>query len=172
MALANTFRALGQLMHLVQDASVPAHVRDDVHIFYTYEGWVEDMRTSVSNEDRRIFANFIANPIAFDPSIPNGIPNSLAPIPIAKIIDTDQYTGANPAITVQQTVGIAEYTNANFFSEDTVFSNAFPYPGPTSARIEPYIIPDPRDSSKTVTRKYITNLMTAKRGIDWQPSAC
>jgi hypothetical protein len=34
---ANTFRALGQLMHLVQDASVPAHVRGDVHILYMYE---------------------------------------------------------------------------------------------------------------------------------------
>ncbi len=31
-AMANTFRALGQLMHLIEDASVPAHVRNDINI--------------------------------------------------------------------------------------------------------------------------------------------
>ncbi len=31
-AMANTFRALGQLMHLIEDASVPAHVRKDIHL--------------------------------------------------------------------------------------------------------------------------------------------
>ena len=38
---ANTFRALGQLMHLVQDASVPAHVRNDFHAYPMYEDWLE-----------------------------------------------------------------------------------------------------------------------------------
>jgi hypothetical protein len=154
-AMANCFRALGQLMHLIQDASVPAHVRNDIHLIYHYENWLEDMRTRGSEEDARIFASFIANPISFDKDILKHDPNSIAPVPIAKIIDTDRYTGTNPAITVQNLIGIAEYTNANFFSEDTVFSDAFPYPGPTSSRIEPYIIPDPRDSSKTVIRKYV-----------------
>ena len=36
---ADTFRGLGQLMHLVQDLSVPAHTRDDGHILYNYEKW-------------------------------------------------------------------------------------------------------------------------------------
>ena len=65
-AMANCFRALGQLMHLIQDASVPAHVRNDIHIIYHYENWLEDMRTRGSEEDARIFASFIANPISFD----------------------------------------------------------------------------------------------------------
>ena len=30
--LADTFRGLGQLMHLVQDMSVPEHTRDDGHV--------------------------------------------------------------------------------------------------------------------------------------------
>ncbi|MFH2047594.1 MAG: hypothetical protein ABIK92_20895 [Pseudomonadota bacterium] len=35
---AKTFRALGQVMHLVQDMSVPEHVRNDGHYFaYDYE---------------------------------------------------------------------------------------------------------------------------------------
>ncbi len=28
-----TFRALGQVMHLLADASVPAHTRNDIHVF-------------------------------------------------------------------------------------------------------------------------------------------
>jgi hypothetical protein len=50
--LANTFRSLGQVMHLVSDSSVPAHTRNDIHVFpftepifgitfgeHTYESW-------------------------------------------------------------------------------------------------------------------------------------
>src|SRR4029079_4556739 len=51
-SMAKTFRALGQLPHLVQDATVPAHVRNDSHLSATvlglhmgdtdpYEAWVE-----------------------------------------------------------------------------------------------------------------------------------
>ena len=44
--IAKTFRAIGQLMHLVSDAAVPAHVRSDPHIPFIndadpYEKWVE-----------------------------------------------------------------------------------------------------------------------------------
>jgi hypothetical protein len=31
-SFARTFRALGQLMHLVSDAALPAHVRNDPHV--------------------------------------------------------------------------------------------------------------------------------------------
>jgi hypothetical protein len=149
-AMANTFRALGQLMHLIEDASVPAHVRNDIHIMYHYEKWVKDIQ---DNEPNR-FNNFFANPISFNKNILNSTPNPLAPIPIAKIIDTDTYTGNNPNDTVSTAIGIAEYTNANFFSEDTVFSNTFSYPSSTSVEITDYSIPDPRDSNRTVIRQY------------------
>jgi hypothetical protein len=43
VAFANTFRALGQVMHLVADGSVPAHARNDSHITgEPFEGWVEE----------------------------------------------------------------------------------------------------------------------------------
>ena len=42
---ANCFRGLGQLMHLIQDASVPAHTRNDFHYIYNYEDWVQNIRT-------------------------------------------------------------------------------------------------------------------------------
>lgn len=38
--LAETFRGLGQLMHLVEDMSVPAHTRNDGHLLYNYENWI------------------------------------------------------------------------------------------------------------------------------------
>jgi hypothetical protein len=45
---AKTFRSIGQVMHLVSDAAVPAHVRNDAHLkkgFYDdsdpYENWVK-----------------------------------------------------------------------------------------------------------------------------------
>ena len=41
-----TFRGIGQVMHLVEDASVPAHTRDDAHVIgYHYE-LADKMRTS------------------------------------------------------------------------------------------------------------------------------
>jgi hypothetical protein len=37
---AKTFRALGQVMHLLADSAVPAHVRNDPHLADPYEKWV------------------------------------------------------------------------------------------------------------------------------------
>jgi hypothetical protein len=46
----------------------------------------------------------------------------LAQVAIARLIDTDRYSGTNPAVTTDALIGLAEYTNANFFSEDRVFT--------------------------------------------------
>jgi hypothetical protein len=128
--LADTFRALGQVMHLVQDSSVPAHVRNDIHIYfslplgikvgkYHYEVWVDKHRGSLN-------LNPSQNDI-FDPSILGIFYESSAPIPIANIFDTNKYDGSNPNIATGRSIGLAEYTNANFFSEDTIFKN-YPHP--------------------------------------------
>lgn len=123
---ADTFRALGQVMHLVQDASVPAHVRNDPHIYidllgrkvgrYHYESWVNDNLSKVP-----------LTPVSVDRGIFNFIPEPIAPVPIANLFDTNQYNGANLGITTSSRIGIAEYVNANFFSEGTVFRN-YPHP--------------------------------------------
>ncbi len=124
---ADTFRAVGQIMHLVEDVSVPAHTRNDAHVIaYHYELAVDKLRTKLDI----VFTNAVANPITFDPSILSLLPNPLAPIPIAKIFDTDQYNGANPDVTAFNTMGLSEYTNANFVSEGLISANFqdFPYP--------------------------------------------
>jgi len=163
--MANCFRALGQLMHLIQDASVPAHVRGEFHFLtFHYEKWLEAMRSSNSEKDRQRFNDFIASPSFFDRSILDGSPNPLPFIsgfeltPIARIIDTDQYNGNNPEVTVTRPVGIAEFTNANFFGEFIYppFAPKCSSPDLKSPNVEErvYDLQDPRDPKKTVTRKY------------------
>lgn len=107
---AETFRGLGQLMHLIQDASVPAHTRNDFHFFPNYENWVEGEIgiTRISKYNLTFFGDTVSN--------------------IASFIDTNQYNGTNSAVTLLNSVGLSEYSNANFFSEDTIFSANYPNP--------------------------------------------
>ncbi len=137
---AETFRGLGQLMHLVQDVSVPAHTRDDGHMFYDYEGYVDDIRSA----KLVTFQNLLSSPVFYGSTVNN----------ISSFSDTNQYNGTNPNIAIGNTIGLSEYTNANFFSEDTIFGSLITYPAATSVQITDYSIPDPRDSNRTVIRPY------------------
>lgn len=147
---AKIFRAVGQIMHLVQDASVPAHVRNDSHMWGEgYEEWVVKYHGSLH-----------LSPITFDSSILNETPNPLGPIPIAKIFDTDKYSnGINPSISL--TWGISEYTNSNFVSDDTIFTenfdpnhkHYFPYPRYSPESYEMYEIDIPPNKKRIYLRK-------------------
>lgn len=122
---AETFRGLGQLMHLVADMSVPEHTRDDGH-YLGILPYYQNYEKYVLNYPEMIFQY---PPIFFDASA-IGNPNSLASVPIANLFDTNQYSsGASPAVTVNNhTIGLSEYTNANFLSPDTMFTSDLPYP--------------------------------------------
>jgi len=132
--LADTFRAVGQAMHLVADSSVPAHTRNDIHIFplelfglnigqrQTYESWAKrnwnNLTYTAKPVDQSIFSRRVFNPAAT--------------VPISALWDLDQYRGSNPEVTWTTNpsiseYGLAEYTNANYFSEDTIFSG-YPHP--------------------------------------------
>ena len=141
--LAATFRALGQIMHLVVDASVPEHARDDEHplgttpFFWSYDAWVQSRHGSPA--DSGLFVDrFLSSPIGPDPSIFQ-IPMSAgesAAVPIARLIDSDAYNGSNPRVTFNAAslsapaaIGLAETANANFFSEDTL-TGPYPFPPP------------------------------------------
>lgn len=112
---AKTFRAVGQVMHLVEDASVPAHVRNDAHppilSGYHYETW------AAANED-----SLITRPRFPDLDLTASVNNMP---PITHFIDTDFYQGTNPLVTNGNYIGLAEYTNAHFFSDDTIFAEDF-----------------------------------------------
>jgi hypothetical protein len=96
---AKAFRGLGQLMHLVQDASVPLHTRNDIHIIPGhYEYWLEDFR--MSNQTQNTFAQWLSNTsrYGYNPSLLSITPNPPAPVPIARIVDRDRYDGENPGV--------------------------------------------------------------------------
>ncbi len=66
-------------------------------------------------------------------------------VPITQFTDTDQYNGSNPSTSTA--IGLSEYTNANFFSDDTIFvaeiysptyRHYFPYPKETSTDLQDY----------------------------------
>ena len=71
LAFADTFRALGHVTHFVQDATVPAHTRNDMHLWLPlgndrflpvnpdwYEDWVQD----TLDHDRQTFDGIVGHP--------------------------------------------------------------------------------------------------------------
>ena len=124
--LADTFRALGQIMHLVHDGVVPAHVRNDPHLYVEFLG----LKIGKFHFEKWILDNFgriQLKAAPFDKSIFDIIPEATAPIPIANIFDTNRYDGTNLSVATGSQIGITEYTNANFFSEGRIFIK-YPHP--------------------------------------------
>ncbi len=137
---AQTFRALGQVMHLLADSSVPAHVRNDIHVFpftipgigtevggQTYESWAQTKWSKLT------YSGFTVDQSIFN----QAISDASAPIPISALWDQDKYKGTNPDITKSSNIGLAEYTNANFFSEDTIFTD-YPHPARENTNFEDF----------------------------------
>ncbi len=163
---AETFRGLGQLMHLVQDQSVPEHARDDGHYLDAYEEWVKDTPSSGDPQRAAIWTNALANPIFASASMLGqpGVFGTQAPVPIANLLDTNQYDGTNPNVTLNQNMGLSEYTNANYVSDDTLFSG-FPFPSKSSSVVvQDYIIPDPVFPGQTVARPYYKKIADGDSG--------
>jgi hypothetical protein len=157
---AKTFRGLGHQMHLIQDAAQPDHVRNDAHPedpvlkknqfgSFFFESWAKDRFATLKNL-KSFFNNFSLNPLFPDVSL-NISRNGLAPI--TQFLDTDQYSKDNASqffqtgLATSLTIGIAEYTNANFASDDTIFTedklvddkHYFPYPRKSSTDLQTYI---------------------------------
>ncbi len=157
-AFADTFRALGQVMHLIVDASVPEHVRNDLHpkesicrffgirCYGNYEYWVSDRQGRPGSPAEEAFiAEFLSPAAITNKKVtlaetilqqPTGDPG--APAPVARLIDTKTYkdtTPTDPTVTLGPAIGIAEVANANFFSEDTgnvrLLGPNYPFPDRT-----------------------------------------
>ncbi len=137
-SLANAFRSIGQVMHLLQDMSVPEHVRDDPHILNTliggwtsYSCYEKYVRTKVTTAgDFPDFTdNWFGNIRFYDPTtlISPSAFVSAAPIPIANLFDRHALGGFF-GLPDDPTSGLAEYTNLNYFSDDTVLSEEYTYP--------------------------------------------
>jgi hypothetical protein len=138
---ADLFRALGQMMHLVVDASVPEHTRNDMHplgamkLENSYEQWVGSQHAG--GQEAAFVAKYLALPIGLSEAISGDV---------GQLVDADRYDGGNPGITVGAdsrapvAAGLAEIANANFFSEDTLRGR---YPSPTDAGLIPVALTTP-----------------------------
>ena len=119
---AQTFRGLGQQMHLIQDAAQPAHVRNDAHPI-DGAGWTNGLETWTKKKLQNLGAMkyFAPNPLFSQATL--DISND-GYAPITQFIDTKQYVGSLIPDT-SLTWGLSEYTNSNFVSDDTIFTNNF-----------------------------------------------
>jgi len=135
---AKAFRALGQVMHLLQDSANPSHVRDDLHAF---DDGLHDYM------EKRSVGSYVGSGVfSPDPSIlEQG--GSTRSEPFSNLFDRNVYTGSNPQATLGTDIGVTEFTNANFFSDDTIpgqgsiFSAEMRYP--TVSELVPAPIPSP-----------------------------
>jgi len=112
---AKLFRSLGQVVHLIQDMAVPAHVRNDNH-------GVQSILSSISS--RFDFYESIVERTV-DPLTFSAAPFSFGPgFPLSVFWDSENYSDLP---TLQSNlIGLSEYTSYNFFSEDTIFTEDFP----------------------------------------------
>ncbi|MBF0609235.1 MAG: hypothetical protein HQL61_16980 [Magnetococcales bacterium] len=110
--LYKAFEALGHVVHLLQDVAVPAHTRLDLHgPFELFESYTAAKK-----------ANLVYAQVPYrGGSFPSRI--SLAP---RKLWDSDLYTETSLWVGANS-VGLAEYSAVNFFSEDTIFKEQ-PHP--------------------------------------------
>ncbi len=137
-AFADTFRALGQVMHLIVDASVPEHVRNDLHpkegicrqfglrCYGNYEYWISDEHEKPGKTEQGFIDRFLSTTAITNKKVtlaetilqqPTGDPG--APAPVARLIDTKTYkdtTPTDPTVTLGPAIGIAEVAHADFFS--------------------------------------------------------
>src|SRR5262249_294783 len=119
-ALAKTFEAVGHVMHLVQDLAVPAHVRND---FQAHLEYCAPRLVAFSRWCENGFERFVkSRPDLVEEAA--GIAIDFVDRPLTRFRDTGQYDGTNPSGHLGQ--GLAEYTNANFASANTVFTELLP----------------------------------------------
>lgn len=131
---ADCFRALGQTIHLLEDMSVPLHTRKDNHplpygvfknikALWNYETYtLKNIRTldnyAVSDADKPDKSLLFINQSP-DPGFTNISP-------IFSLFDSNKYDGYIPFHDAS--IGLSEYSNANFLTDDTMFIPEYPYP--------------------------------------------
>jgi hypothetical protein len=145
---ADYLTGLGYQMHLIQDMGQPNHVRNDTHV-WDGASWVMGFETWARRNDVEIIRKRILNKIPI-PAVTVDLKAEYtadpSKVPVANLFDTRGYRGARqPTATFDQ--GLAEYTNSNFFSENTIFSSEYPandkhyqpYPRKSETNVQDYI---------------------------------
>ncbi len=113
------FQTLGQVIHHVQDMAQPDHVRNDEHLT---DSWYEEYTNDHKND-------------SYFNALMTGNTYPIPEFPTARDFWTTQSTDQN----VMNRRGIADFTNRNFVSKDTIFAvkndgfithSEFPLPEP------------------------------------------
>jgi len=140
---ADCFRSLGQVLHLLQDASVPLHTRNDLHIFpidklpdwfpdlgrlkvlrrWTFETYtkknIKHLDYTPDQPGDRPDPHLLEVPVLIqDPDYSNMVP-------VSGLFDRNAYNDPGP-IPPSNILGMAEYSNANFLTLDTMWD--YPHP--------------------------------------------
>src|SRR5690242_17079287 len=117
-------------MHVIQDATSPAHTREDPHLLHDgYEARIEELRSSRDAALRSRFQAFLDTAsTAPSTAIFSATGDSRAPAPVARLIDSDRYAGTVPSYSVGGDIGVAEYTSGGYVSDDTIFVGGFALP--------------------------------------------
>jgi hypothetical protein len=124
---AETFRLLGHAIHHVQDAAVPSHTRNDSHLsfidsdpFHSFAERANILALINTIPASTLDPSFLSNQASSD---------SRYPVPISRLLDTNAGDIGALALGNGAGLGIAEYSNANFFIDNSFFPETFPYPG-------------------------------------------
>lgn len=161
---AKTFQAVGQVMHLLEDMAVPAHVRNDFTSHMTFSGATSPDPTKWFNNPFEFYVK--KNPYlvsSITPIIPSMYQRH------TDYWDANKYIGQDPSLL--SNLGLAEYTNINFLSDSsfkisngTIVSD-FPYPQQSSVtRNDDYPIDDPLHPGTMVSRPYFIKTAHGEAG--------
>lgn len=141
---------------LIQDMAVPAHVRNDFKSHLDRVGITWEILFKPTKWFGDKFEYFVAKHREWITGSDGG---NLTEPTLTRFWDTDNYDGQNPSISLSSPlIGLAEYTNINFASKNTVFAEDLPsndvhynpYPRKSSTNVQKYIDGDmlPKDSAK------------------------
>jgi len=152
-AFGDTFLALGHVLHLVQDLAVPAHARNDFrsHIDFCVPRLAVFTRWCENSFER--FVRLHPPRVDASPAV------RLEPLRGERLLrfwDLDHYDGTNPSSDLAQ--GLAEYTNANFASQNTIFSEELP-------GSDPYAFPYPRQTSTNVAALFAQSFAVVREVV-------
>jgi hypothetical protein len=119
-----TFQALGHTLHLIQDASVPAHTRNDSHMHMpNTRGILQDTEPFEDWIDENVNDLKYTNPGSA--SWPHWKDHIDIPVPNV-FIDTHPLPDPTHEPGEDLNQGLAEYSHANFLSKDSMFDFDFP----------------------------------------------
>jgi hypothetical protein len=145
---ADTFRAVGQFTHLLQDMAQPQHVRNDPHL--SFDEWSDVILPDFSRYER--YTRYQVNSLNYGSAYP------MVQLPSYR---SYWQTGDGK--------GLAEFANSNFVSQNTNFGpngDSYPsYPSPSFANSFPtdtktFVLDMYGNTSSNVTVRYFGNTFT------------